>query len=172
MLKILVAVTHYLYPFEVPYLSQTSVSNKWTAIKHCDLKMLFSVRSEVHCYLLRLMACLHVNVNFNIVSMVTQMHTQRMDPKPIPCVSYWYNVKVEVDVGANGHAHVTCKQSLSRAALDWSRTPWLPPSFLHREYHFHCTCIVIKRLEILRIQLFFQNFVTNRERSWRKCVLF
>ena len=50
-----------------------------------------------------------VNVNFNIVLMVTQTHTWGMGLKAIPCISHSLNVRVDVD--ANGHAHVTCKQS-------------------------------------------------------------
>ena len=56
--------------------------------------------------------CVNINVNFNIVLMVTQMHMQRMGLKPIPCISHWLNVKVDVYVDTNGHVHVTCKQSL------------------------------------------------------------
>ena len=55
--------------------------------------------------------CVNVNVNFNIVSMVMQMHTQRMGLKLIPCISHWHNVKVDVGVDANRHAHVTCKRN-------------------------------------------------------------
>ena len=37
-----------------------------------------------------------------------------MGLKPIPCVNHWLNVKVNIDVDVNGHAHVTCKQSLTQ----------------------------------------------------------
>ena len=58
--------------------------------------------------------CVNINVNFNIVLIVMQTHTQRTGLKPIPCVNQWHNVKVDVDIDANGHAYVTCKQSLKR----------------------------------------------------------
>ena len=39
---------------------------------------------------------------------------QRMGARPILCVNYWHNDKLDVDADANVAARATCKQAFKR----------------------------------------------------------
>ena len=69
--------------------------------------------------------CVNVNVNFNVVLMVTQTHTQRMGPRPIlrkaNITCKHLNLVSWIPFFAshvNAHADVTCKQSFMRLFYD------------------------------------------------------